>query len=270
MSSARLFRMRVQGRIAGWVGAAALVLGACSEHPRHRCAGRMSGPASSTPAIPRDVPTPRPDWRRCYRLAGGVDPDAAGLRCVAAGPAGLRRPRCPSTTPSANTDIALSSLASRVDFMDPTNSEIDDYLTRYAASLTAFDSTAASELWGTPGMIIDDNFTNVINDRESMAQGLEQSYPVYRKLGLGSVAHECLHVSDLTGAVKLVHVAMALPRHRRRATHRQHRLLPPAPRQRRLPRLRQHPDRRRPETPSTGDRARRRPHSGRPLSPARR
>lgn len=90
--------------------------------------------------------------------------------------------------------------------MDTTNPEINDYLTRYAASLTAFDSKAAAELWGTPGMIIDNNFTGVLEEREAMAQGLEQSYPVYKKLGLGSVLHECLNIDDLTDAIKLVHV----------------------------------------------------------------
>ena len=90
--------------------------------------------------------------------------------------------------------------------MDTTNPEIGDYLTRYAASLTNFDAKAAADLWGTPGMIIDDNFTGVIDDRQSMARGLEQSYPIYRQLGLGSVSHECLKIDDLTDVIKLVHV----------------------------------------------------------------
>lgn len=86
------------------------------------------------------------------------------------------------------------------------NSEIDEYLTRYAATLTAFDSKAAAELWATPAMIIDDRFAGVLDDRESMAQGLEQSYPLYRELGLASVRHECLNIQDLTDAIKLLHV----------------------------------------------------------------
>jgi hypothetical protein len=39
-----------------------------------------------------------------------------------------------------------------------------------------------------------------------MARGLEQSYPVYRRLGLASVGHECLKVDELTDAIKLVQV----------------------------------------------------------------
>ncbi|TDC51005.1 hypothetical protein E1281_21235 [Actinomadura sp. KC345] len=86
------------------------------------------------------------------------------------------------------------------------NSEIDDYLTRYAATLTTFDSKAAADLWATPGMIIDDRFAGVVNDRESMAQGLEQSYPLYRELGLASVSYEHLDTRHLTDAIKLVQV----------------------------------------------------------------
>jgi hypothetical protein len=90
--------------------------------------------------------------------------------------------------------------------MNQTDHEIDDYLARYADTLTAFDAQGAAKLWATPGMIIDDRFAGVLNDRETMAQGLEQSYPVYQKLGLASVTHECLNVEDLTDAIKLVHV----------------------------------------------------------------
>ncbi|MFC7344854.1 hypothetical protein [Saccharopolyspora griseoalba] len=86
------------------------------------------------------------------------------------------------------------------------HSEIDDYLARYAETLTTFDSEAAAALWATPGMIIDDRFAGVLDDRESMARGLEQSYPLYRELGLASVSFERLDVQDLTDAIKLVQV----------------------------------------------------------------
>lgn len=90
--------------------------------------------------------------------------------------------------------------------MSPHDAEIDDYLTRYAASLTSFDSRAAADLWATPGMIIDDRFAGVLEDRDALARGLELSYPLYRKLGLASVGHECLEVEQLTEAIRLVHV----------------------------------------------------------------
>ena len=56
--------------------------------------------------------------------------------------------------------------------------EIDAFLGRYAATLTG----------------------------ETMAQGLEQPYPTYRKPGLASVTHECLDVTDLTEKITLVYV----------------------------------------------------------------
>jgi hypothetical protein len=96
--------------------------------------------------------------------------------------------------------------ATSVEDMNQPDREINDYLTRYAASLTAFDSKAAADLWATPGMILDDRFAGVIEDRRTMAQSLEQSYPLYRELGLASVSHECLKIENLTDAIKLVKV----------------------------------------------------------------
>lgn len=51
---------------------------------------------------------------------------------------------------------------------------------RYAAMLTAFDAQGAAALWATPGTIIDKTFAGVVEDRETMARGLEQSYPTYQ------------------------------------------------------------------------------------------
>ena len=84
--------------------------------------------------------------------------------------------------------------------------EINAYLERYAATLTDFDAHGAAELWATPGMIIDKTFAGVVEDREAMARGLEQSYPTYQRLGLASVSHECLEVKELTEVITLVHV----------------------------------------------------------------
>lgn len=84
--------------------------------------------------------------------------------------------------------------------------EIDDYLERYAAALTAFDAGAAAELWSEPGMIIDDTFSGVVADRAAMVLGLEGSYPLYRELGLASVGYECLKVESLSDRVRMVTV----------------------------------------------------------------
>ncbi|KXP08330.1 hypothetical protein AXK57_17920 [Tsukamurella pulmonis] len=83
---------------------------------------------------------------------------------------------------------------------------IDDYLARYAQTLARFDATAAAGLWAEPGMIVDDRFSGVLDDRAAMARGLERSYPLYRALGLASVGHELLDTTFLTGAIALVHV----------------------------------------------------------------
>lgn len=90
--------------------------------------------------------------------------------------------------------------------MNRTDPEIDDYLTRYAGTLAAFDAHGAAALWGTPGMILDDRFAGVLDDRDAMAQGLEQSYPLYRELGLADVGHECLQVMELTERISMVKV----------------------------------------------------------------
>ncbi|CAM3293345.1 hypothetical protein [Tsukamurella hominis] len=86
------------------------------------------------------------------------------------------------------------------------HAEIDDYLTRYSETLARFDAPAAAGLWAEPGMIVDDQFSGVLDDRAAMARGLEQSYPLYRALGLASVGHELLSSTDLTGAITLLHV----------------------------------------------------------------
>ncbi|CEI47886.1 Putative uncharacterized protein [Propionibacterium freudenreichii] len=76
--------------------------------------------------------------------------------------------------------------------MTDSRAEIHDYLTRYAASLAAFDARRAAGLWGTPGMILDDRFAGMLESREAMVRGLEQSYPLYQQLGLDSVGFELL------------------------------------------------------------------------------
>ena len=90
--------------------------------------------------------------------------------------------------------------------MNDIDTEINDYLTRYTATLTAYDAQAAAGLWGTPGMILDDRSAGVVESREAMASGLEQSYPLYRKLGLASVGHEHLGHEQLSDTIFLVRV----------------------------------------------------------------
>ena len=87
--------------------------------------------------------------------------------------------------------------------MTDSRAEIHDYLTRYAASLAAFDARRAAGLWGTPGMILDDRFAGMLESREAMVRGLEQSYPLYQQLGLDSVGFELLDHQQLSATVVL-------------------------------------------------------------------
>ena len=84
--------------------------------------------------------------------------------------------------------------------------QITDYLDRYAATLTEFDAEGAAELWSTPGMIVDDCFSGVLESRDKMVEGLKQSYPVYQRLGLGSVSYELVDANHLSNGLVLVRV----------------------------------------------------------------
>ena len=84
--------------------------------------------------------------------------------------------------------------------------QIEQFLTRYAASLTALDADAAAHLWSMPAVIVDDRFSGVIETREAMAAGLKRSYPLYQQLGLGSVAYDLLEAQPLTDKLVLAHV----------------------------------------------------------------
>ncbi|MFI1652868.1 hypothetical protein ACH4XT_38870 [Streptomyces avidinii] len=91
--------------------------------------------------------------------------------------------------------------------MDDIAAEIDDYLDRYAGTLTSYDAQAAAALWGSPGMILnDEQGAGVLESREAMARGLEQSYPLYRRLGLASVGFERLSHEQLSATIYLVRV----------------------------------------------------------------
>ena len=65
---------------------------------------------------------------------------------------------------------------------------------------------AAADLWTTPGLIADDRFSGVLESRDKMVQGLQQSYPLYQKLGLDSVGYELVDETHLTDLLVLVRV----------------------------------------------------------------
>ncbi|MEV6359566.1 hypothetical protein [Nocardia asteroides] len=76
--------------------------------------------------------------------------------------------------------------------------ELERFLDDYQAALAAFDSERSAALWGLPGMILSDEFAGALDSRELMAQGLAQSYPLYRNLGMGGVEHTLLEHAALT------------------------------------------------------------------------
>lgn len=90
--------------------------------------------------------------------------------------------------------------------MGITREQVTGYLDRYASTLTGFDAPGAAKLWSTPGTIVDDRFSGVLDSREKMIEGLQQSYPLYRKLDLGSVAYDLVEQTQLSEALVLVRV----------------------------------------------------------------
>ena len=100
----------------------------------------------------------------------------------------------------------MAVMSSSVAVVDNLDTEINAYLTRYAATLTNFDAHAAASLWGTPGLILDDRIAGAAASRDEMVTGLEQGYPLYRKLGLASVDHEYLGCEQVTDSVIIVRV----------------------------------------------------------------
>ncbi len=90
--------------------------------------------------------------------------------------------------------------------MSISSTEVDDYLARYAATLTRLDAEAGAALWSTPGMIADDRASVILESRDAMAEGVKQSYPLYQQLGLASVEHELLEIKELSDRLVLVRV----------------------------------------------------------------
>lgn len=90
----------------------------------------------------------------------------------------------------SNTPLLFRFLSYRWSMSSIHQDQINHYLDRYAASLSSFDAETAASLWATPGLIVDNRFSGVLESRDQMVQGLEQSYPLYQKLGLASVGYE--------------------------------------------------------------------------------
>ncbi|WP_448701742.1 hypothetical protein, partial [Streptomyces avidinii] len=65
-----------------------------------------------------------------------------------------------------------------VGVMDDIAAQVDDYLDRYAGTLTSYDAQAAAALWGSPGMILnDEQGAGVLESREAMTKGWNSPTP---------------------------------------------------------------------------------------------
>ncbi|HJV12710.1 MAG TPA: hypothetical protein VJ625_02370 [Propionibacteriaceae bacterium] len=82
--------------------------------------------------------------------------------------------------------------------MAVSNEELEAHLRAYQDALSAFDAKRSAELWGVPGTIVSDTFAGSLDTHEEMAAGLQQSYPLYQRLGLHHVDHETLERVHLT------------------------------------------------------------------------
>jgi len=90
-----------------------------------------------------------------------------------------------------------------------TATRIDDYFTRYAATLTNFDAGAWAKLWAEPGVVVDDAASMVAESREALVQGLSMSFPLHKRLGFAAAGHEVLDITLVTDKLALVHVRFA-------------------------------------------------------------
>lgn len=87
-----------------------------------------------------------------------------------------------------------------------TREEIEAYLVEYQEALSAFDAQRSVAQWGAPGTMVSDAFVGTVATTAELAEGLEQSYPLYRSLGLASVDHTVLEHVDLSERITRIHV----------------------------------------------------------------
>lgn len=90
--------------------------------------------------------------------------------------------------------------------MAASSEELEAHLRAYQEALSSYDAKRTAELWGVPGTIVSDTFVGSLDSREAMAVGLNQSYPIYQRLGLHHVEHQTLDRVDLTDRLLRVHV----------------------------------------------------------------
>lgn len=83
---------------------------------------------------------------------------------------------------------------------------LTEFLERYGGALAAFDARASASMWGEPRAILSDAFAGALGSDEELVAALEQSYPLYRRLGLAGVEHELLEEAPITDRITRVRV----------------------------------------------------------------
>lgn len=86
------------------------------------------------------------------------------------------------------------------------DNDLEAFFDAYGAALSSFDAERAAAQWGTPGTLLSDGFAGSLSSTAEMAQGLAQSYPFYRRLGLARVSHTVIELAELTGRIIRIRV----------------------------------------------------------------
>ncbi|MBM7505412.1 hypothetical protein ACFPER_18145 [Agromyces aurantiacus] len=75
---------------------------------------------------------------------------------------------------------------------------LHEFFGRYGAALENFDARASAALWGPPRAMLSDAFAGSLGSDDEIAGALEQSYPLYRQLGLAGVEFDVLEEVPIT------------------------------------------------------------------------
>ena len=81
------------------------------------------------------------------------------------------------------------------------STQLHEFFARYGAALENFDSRASAALWGAPRAMLADAFAGALGSDDEIAAALEQSYPLYKQLGLAGVEFDVLEEVPLTDRI---------------------------------------------------------------------
>ena len=79
--------------------------------------------------------------------------------------------------------------------------DLHEFFGRYGAALENFDARTSAALWGAPRAMLSDAFAGALGTDDEVAAALEQSYPLYRRLGLAGVEFDVLEEVPITDRI---------------------------------------------------------------------